>query len=127
MPALVRTAHGAVAVIMLAALTVAAGAQQTTPPAAPAQTYGRGTGKTTSQCDAEYMANKAAIRAAGQTQLGDRDRHQRHAQHGEHKSDRQRQAAERAGHRGGASIVTRRAVAYRGLARRRSNLSCDAG
>ena len=36
MPALVRTAHGAVAVIMLAALTVAAAAQQTTTPAAPA-------------------------------------------------------------------------------------------
>ena len=35
MPALVRTANGAVAVIMLAALTVAAGAQQTTAPAAP--------------------------------------------------------------------------------------------
>jgi uncharacterized protein len=33
MPALVRTANGAVAVIMLAALTVAAGAQQTTAPA----------------------------------------------------------------------------------------------
>ena len=36
MPALVRTANGAVAVIMLAALTVAAAAQQTTTPAAPA-------------------------------------------------------------------------------------------
>jgi hypothetical protein len=33
MPALVRTANGAVAVIMLAVLTVAAGAQQTTAPA----------------------------------------------------------------------------------------------
>jgi len=33
MPALVRTAHGALAVIMLAALTVAAGAQQQTAPA----------------------------------------------------------------------------------------------
>jgi hypothetical protein len=39
-------------------------------PAAPLPTYGQaagGAGKTTSQCDAEYTANKAAIRASGQT------------------------------------------------------------
>ena len=38
---------------------------------APAPTYGQapatGVGKTTSQCDAEYAANKAAIKASGQT------------------------------------------------------------
>jgi hypothetical protein len=41
------------------------------PPAAPPQTYGQaptaGTGMTTSQCDAKYAANKAAIKASGQT------------------------------------------------------------
>ena len=40
-------------------------------PAAPLPTYGQaagGAGKTTSQCDAEYAANKAAIRASGQNQ-----------------------------------------------------------
>jgi hypothetical protein len=39
-------------------------------PAEPPQTYGQaagGAGKTASQCDAEYAANKAAIRASGQT------------------------------------------------------------
>ena len=40
-------------------------------PAGPAPTYGQapatGTGKSTSQCDAEYAANKAAIKASGQT------------------------------------------------------------
>ena len=40
-------------------------------PAAPAPTYGQappsGAVKTTSQCDAEYAANKAAIKASGQT------------------------------------------------------------
>jgi hypothetical protein len=40
-------------------------------PAAPAPTYGQApspsVGKTTSQCNAEYAANKAAIRASGQT------------------------------------------------------------
>lgn len=39
--------------------------------AAPAQTYGQtpsaGAGMTTSQCDAEYAANNAAIKASGQT------------------------------------------------------------
>jgi hypothetical protein len=42
------------------------------PAPAPAQTYGQapvgGGGMTTSQCDAEYAANKAAIKASGQTE-----------------------------------------------------------
>jgi pyruvate/2-oxoglutarate dehydrogenase complex dihydrolipoamide acyltransferase (E2) component len=44
---------------------------QPAPAPAPAPTYGQapatGVGKTAGQCDAEYAANKAAIRASGQT------------------------------------------------------------
>ena len=44
---------------------------QPAPAPAPAATYGQapatGVGKTTAQCDAEYAANKAAIKASGQT------------------------------------------------------------
>jgi hypothetical protein len=36
-------------------------------PAAPGQADGQDAGKTTSQCDAEYAANTAAIKASGQT------------------------------------------------------------
>ena len=47
---------------------------QPSPVPAPAPTYGQapatGVGKTTGQCEAEYVANKAAIRASGQTWQG---------------------------------------------------------
>ena len=42
-------------------------ASTSAPPVAPAQAPTAGGGMTTSQCDAEYSANKAAIKASGQT------------------------------------------------------------
>ncbi len=70
MPALVRTANGAVAVIMLAALTVAAGAQQTTPPAAPAPAAPATPAPPSAPAAAPGAPSPAAIAAADRI-LGD--------------------------------------------------------
>jgi uncharacterized protein len=70
MPALVRTANGAVAVIMLAALTVAAGAQQTTPPAAPAPAAPAAPAPPSAPAAAPGAPSPAAVAAADRI-LGD--------------------------------------------------------